>query len=146
MDRFVPVSGTNFALNATTGEAIFLYCMTDNSTIQHISAITNTGGWATNNVTEGNSLLPADLQPDMVTTLPFFSNYEYDGPSVGNASTVQVGLSTPTNWDGSNVYISNLQTKSSFQIVDNHGSGARSSCFSAALTCVLLALSAGIFF
>jgi hypothetical protein len=90
-----------------------------------ISAITNTGAWATGNVTTGsNSFLPDMLPADAVTTLEFFPNYEYDGDSVGTAVQVRAELSDATQWDGHEDYIDNLQTQSSFKIVDPPDSSA----------------------
>ena len=119
----------NFLLDSN-GDTIILYCMTDpengTSAIRHVSAITNNGRWETNATQlEGHlSVLPDSLPDDAVTTLELFSNYEYDGPMVGTANLVKSGLSNSSYWDGQEDYIDNLQTKSSFKIVDEASSGA----------------------
>jgi hypothetical protein len=114
------------------GDSIILYCLTEpsdsigsSSAIVPISAITNTGAWATGNATNGtNSFLPDTLPADAVTTLEFFPNYEYDGDSVGTAAQVRAELSDASQWDGHEDYIDNLHTQSSFKIVDPPDSSA----------------------
>lgn len=135
VDRFENVTGNDnytFSL-ASTGDTILLYCLTEpdansngTSSIRHISAITNTGGWITNASAAdgGGSVLPSDLPNNTFTTLSGFPNFEYDGRQAGTVSQVRAGLSDAQNWDGHDEYIENLQTKASFKIVDDPNSGA----------------------
>jgi hypothetical protein len=122
IDRFEPVGTGNFSLGSS-GDTIILYCLTEGesnngmSNIRHISAITNTGGWITNTTaTDGRqSVLPANIHNDTVTTLDEFPNFEYDGRQVGTASQLRTALSDAQNWDGHDDHILNLQTKVSFK-------------------------------
>jgi len=139
-DGFEPVvtenTNYNFSL-ASSGDTIILYCMTEpdsdngTSSVQHISAITNTGGWVTNATAsdDGSSVLPANLPNDTVTTLGGFPNFEYDGAQVGTVSRVRADLSDAQNWEGHEEYIANLQTKASFKIVGDPDGNGTSACF-----------------
>jgi len=115
VDWFESLGNATFSLDAENGDSIFLYCLQDDgTTIEHISAITNTGVWG-----NSTSLLPESLPDDAFTTLnATYPNYEYDGDTVGTATEVRSELGNASYWEGHADYIPNLQTQSSFKIVN----------------------------
>jgi len=70
------------------------------------------------------SVLPTTLDETMYATLSNeYPNYEYDGNTVGTAAQIRVELSDATFWEGHSEYIDNLQTQSSFKIIDEPSGG-----------------------
>jgi hypothetical protein len=97
------VESGSFAL-AASGDNIMLYCIEDDSSITHVSALSYSGDWVSANSDESSfsihqSALPASLPLNTHVTLVHKDNNWYSGQ--GTISSLLDNLSHPFNWEGS---------------------------------------------
>ena len=96
----------SFAL-AASGDSIILYCIENDDSIMHLTALSFSGEWITANSDESSfgtteSALPASLPSNTHLALPHYDNYWYIGTQKGSSSTNLDNLSNPSKWEGSN--------------------------------------------
>jgi hypothetical protein len=98
------VDGGSFAL-AVSGDNIMLYCIEDDSSIAHVTALSYSGDWVSADLDESSfntqqSALPESLPSNTHVTLAHKDNYWYTGQ--GTTSSLLEDLSHPSKWEGSN--------------------------------------------
>lgn len=112
------VDSGSFAL-AASGDTIILYCIENDSSITHLSALSYSGDWVSTNLDESSfgtqqSALPANLPSSTHVALVHKDNYWYSGPPQGTLFSLLDNLSNPSKWEGSNTerfHLSSMETK-----------------------------------
>ena len=109
-NEWTNVAGS-FALSASGGDNLFLYCQRPNGAVHFLAALTTGGDWVyeddDDNQDSDNSnntaltALPVALQ-SAALVLPHYDNYQYTGTVTGTKADLQEQLLDATNWVGSN--------------------------------------------
>ena len=106
-DQFEDVEGT-LSPNRTTGEPIFIYCLSASGAQRPLTVFNNGGTLASAGLekyAESESALPEDFPEMGIINLPHFDNLLYSGPGSDMFNTTEerkAAIRDPGNWEGSN--------------------------------------------
>ena len=93
-----------FDLSTSFGDNLLIYCLNEYGEPHFVSALTYNGNFSEPNLdsyTFSETALPAGLENHGGLALPFYPNYLYQGPQVGDADQIREAFSDPENYVGS---------------------------------------------